>query len=118
MRRLLSVAVVALLAGCGALHGQVVDKQYQPSWTSWETRAIYRQQCVSVASGSYNSRSKSYSSSTHRSCRDVWAGTHVVPVFHPSCALLTVRRDDGKTSSRCVSENRFYSVEIGQRYDE
>jgi hypothetical protein len=121
VKKIVTVGVILLAAACGRLQGEVVGKNYQPSWTSYEQRAIYNHQCTTVPTTTrvYNSSTKSYSTSygTRQSCHDVWAGTHTVPVFHASCAELKVKDDKGKIKTRCVSERRFYSVEVGQRYD-
>lgn len=124
MKKLIGLAGAAalLLAGCGSLEGEVVDKQYIPGYYTTEHRAVYRTECRTVTkyrtsySGTGTSRRSTSTPYTTQDCDSVWS--HSVPYqhWHSACTRLTVRTDEGKVRSRCVSERKYYSVEVGQRY--
>lgn len=126
MRKLIGLAgaAVLVLTGCGGLQGEVVDKQYIPGYYTTEQRAVYRTECHTVTkwrttySGTGKYRTSRTTAYPAQDCNSVWS--HSVPYqhWHSACARLTVRTDEGKVRSRCVSEQRFYSVEVGQQYRE
>ena len=123
-RLILTAAGLAMLTACGGLTGEVVGKNYEPGYYTTDQRAIYRTECHmvtryrTISSGSGTTRRTYQQSYTTQDCRQVWAGTEPYQRWHPSCARLTVRDGEGKIRNRCVSESKFYSVEVGQKVED
>lgn len=92
MRRKLAAGLLLLvaLAGCGRLHGEVVEKDLQPAYTTWS-----------------------------HSCHRTGGVQHcsVTPWRHPKCREITVMQKNGKEKSDCVGAKTFRDLEVGDYYD-